>query len=406
MDTIVIVGAGLDVHKKTVVACVIDGRVTPPRVLKRTFRTFLHDLEGLHAWLTELGCTHVAMESTGVYWLPVYRVLEPHFTLVLGNARHMANVPGRKTDLSDAEWIATLLRHGLIRANFVPPAPIRQLRQLTRFRRKLIQTRTASQLRVQKLLESTNIKLGAVASEVFGVSGVLMLRHLAAYVSDPVLLANLAKGKLRSKIPLLRQALSGTFTSEDADLLAIQLAVIDGLEERLPDLERLLTQHAAPYEPILRRLQTVPGIHRVLAIEILAEIGPDVAPWANERRLAAWAGVAPGNKQSADKRRRAKSRDGNTYLKTALTQAATSAIKTDPYLRRRYGRICARRGQRVATLAIAHELLVSIYSMLQRGEDYRPPAISDPVVHRDRERQFLVRKLEKLGYQVSCSATN
>lgn len=406
MDTIVIVGAGLDVHKKTVVACVIDGRVTPPRILKRTFRTFLHDLEGLRAWLSELGCTHVAMESTGVYWLPLYRVLESQFTLILGNARHMANVPGRKTDLSDAEWIATLLRHGLIRANFVPPAPIRQLRQHTRFRRKLIQTRTAAQLRVQKLLESSNIKLGSVASEVFGVSGVLMLRHLAAYVTDPDLLANLAKGKLRTKIPELREALRGTFTSEDADLLAIQLVLIDGLEERLTEVQLLLDQQAGSYEPILRRLQTAPGIHRTLALEILAEIGPDVSPWSNERRLAAWAGVAPGNKQSAEKRRRAKSRDGNTYLKTALTQAATSAIKTDPYLRRQYGRICARRGQRVAILAIARELLVSLFFMLQRGEDYHPPAISDPAVHRDRERRLLVRRLEKLGYQVSCSMTD
>lgn len=403
MDTVVTVGAGLDVHKKTVVACVIDGQITPPRVLKRTFRTFLYDLELLRDWLLELGCTHVAMESTGVYWLPVYRVLEGSFTLVLGNARHMANVPGRKTDQADAEWIATLLRYGLIRSNFVPPAPIRQLRQLTRFRRKLIQTRTSAQLRVQKLLEATNIKLGSVASEVFGVSGTLMLQHLAAGVTDPALLAALAKGRLRSKIPQLRAALAGSFTKDDAHLLAIQLEAIEGLEQRLADLDALLVDRATPYEAILRRLQTVPGIHRTLAIEILAEIGTDVSAWSTVERFAAWAGVAPGNKQSANKRRRTKSRDGNTYLKSALSQAATSAIKVDPYLRRTFGRLCSRRGQAVANLAIAHELLVSIYFMLQRDEDYRAPLAADAVHDRERKRRTLIRQLQKLGYAVTCS---
>lgn len=404
MDTIVVVGAGLDVHKKTVVACVINGQITPPQVLKRTFRTFLHDLELLREWLLALGCTHVAMESTGVYWLPVYRVLEGSFTLLLGNARHMANVPGRKTDLSDAEWIATLLRYGLIRPNFVPPAAIRQLRQLTRFRRKLIQTRTSAELRVQKLLEATNIKLGSVASEVFGVSGRLMLQHLAAGVTDSVVLAALAKGRLRPKIPQLRAALTGSFTEDDAHLLTIQLQAIEGLEQRLADLDRLLLDRAASYDAILRRLQTVPGIHRTLAMEILAEIGTDVAPWPTVERFAAWAGLAPGNKQSANKRYRTKSREGNIYLKSALSQAATSAIKTDPvYLGRTFGRICARRGEAVANLAIAHELLVSIYFMLQRGEDYRSARAQDPQVDRDRKRRTLIRKLEKLGYQVTCS---
>lgn len=403
MDTVVCVGAGLDVHKKTVVACVIDGQSTPPRVLRRTFRTFLHDLELLREWLLELGCTHVAMESTGVYWLPVYRVLEGSVTLVLGNARHMANVPGRKTDQSDAEWIATLLRYGLIRANFVPPAAIRQLRQLTRFRRKLIQTRTSAQLRVQKLLEATNIKLGSVASEVFGVSGTLMLQHLAAGITDPVVLAALAKGRLRPKIPQLRAALAGSFTTDDAHLLSIQLQAIEGLEQRLADLDALLLDRALSYDSILRRLQTVPGIHRTLAIEILAEIGTDVSPWSTVERFAAWAGVAPGNKQSATKRYRAKSREGNPYLKSALSQAATTAIKVDPYLGRTFGRICARRGDAVANLAIAHELLVAIYFMLQRREDYRVPEARDPLVDRERKRRTLIRKLETLGYQVTCS---
>ncbi|MGH9457212.1 MAG: IS110 family transposase [Thermoanaerobaculia bacterium] len=402
MDTIVVVGAGLDVHKKTVVACVIKGQITT-QMVKRTFKTFLHDLEQLRDWLKEQGVTHVAMESTGVYWMPVYRVLEDAFTLVLGNARHMANVPGRKTDASDAEWIATLLRYGLIRANFVPPSAIRQLRQMTRFRRRLIDSRTAAQLRVQKLLESTNIKLGSVASEVFGVSGRLMLAALASGISDPKALADLAKAKLRNKIHDLERAFAGRLTRDEARLLDLQLQVVESLEQRLADVDDALRRAVAPHEPLLAHLQTVPGIGRTSAIEILAEIGTDMTPWPNEDHFVAWAGLAPGNSQTANKRRRVKSRDGDTYLKSTLWRAATSAIKTDAYLARRFGRIRARRNAFVATLAIAHHLGLAIYLMIKRHETYKTPAVADPEIHRKREAQKLTKRLEKLGYLVTCT---
>src|ERR1700687_3445837 len=215
MEVMVQVGAGLDVHKKTVVACCLDGRSTPAKVVTRTFGTFRDQLEGLRDWLVELGCTAVAMESTGVYWIPVQRILEGHVEIVLGNAHHMSNVPGRKTDVSDAEWIAQLLRFGLIRPNFIPPRAIFDLRQLTRTRRKVIQMRTSAELRVDKLLQTTNIKLSSVASEIFGVSGRLMLKSLAQGQTDPKLLAELAKGKLRKKRPELLRAFSGTFTGDD-----------------------------------------------------------------------------------------------------------------------------------------------------------------------------------------------
>jgi transposase len=403
MEVVVAVGAGLDVHKKTVVVCVINGQVTPPTKVTRRFGTFLHQLESLRDWLLSQGCTHVAMESTGVYWMPVYRVLEAHFTIVLGNARHMKNVPGRKTDVSDAEWIGDLLRHGLIRPNFVPPEQIRMLRQVTRFRRKLVQTRTSAELRVQKLLETSNIKLGSVASEVFGVSGRQMLAALSQGMTDADVLADMAKARLRRKIPELRQALKGNFAASEAALLRVQLDVIDGIEQRLEQLQQVIDRAVYPYESFIHRLCTAPGIQRTIAIDVLAEIGTDTSAWKDEDAFSAWAGLCPGNKESAGRRRRVSSRDGNPYLKSILTQAATSAIKSSPYLRRRHGRICSRRGARVANLAIAHELGISLFHMVNRGEDYKPPAVSDPKVHKEKQTQRLVRRLNQLGYQVTCT---
>lgn len=401
MEVVVVVGAGLDVHKKRIVACCIDGRSNPVRVTRNTFGTYRHDLEKLRDWLVGCGCTHVAMESTGIYWVPVYRILEGHVEIILGNARHVANVPGRKTDVNDAQWIGELLRHGLIKRNFVPPAPIRQLRQLTRYRRKLVNTRSSCQLRVEKLLQSTNIKLSSVASQVFGVSGQLMLGALAAGVTDPGKLAEMAKGKLRNKRADLRLAFNGTFTAEDGRLLDVQLSVVQQLDQKIVDLERLIGEQVVPYEDVLVRLQTVPGVARTIAIEILAEIGTDMTAWPSDGHFAAWSGTCAGNRESAGIRRKARSREGNPYLKTILCQAATCAVRTrGSYLSQRFGRIKARRGEGRATLAIARELACSIYYVLQRGESYRAPAIADPAVANQRRARRMIEQLCKLGYEV------
>src|SRR5688572_11353261 len=268
MEVVVVVGAGLDVHKDKIVACCLDGRSNPPQKIKCTFRTFRDELERLRDWLLKRECTHVAMESTGVYWMPVYRVLEGSMEIVLGNARHMANVPGRKTDQADAEWIAKLLRHGLIQPNFVPPRPIRDLRLATRYRWKLLQTRTACILRVEKLLQSTNIKLSSVASNLFGVSGRLMLSALADGKTNPVALAQLAKGTLRNKKIELTRALRGTFDQDHARLLKVELNVIHGLEVQLQRLQTLIDQKVEPFADRIALLDTVPGIDRTLAIDL------------------------------------------------------------------------------------------------------------------------------------------
>jgi transposase len=318
----------------------------------------------------------------------------------------MANVPGRKTDVSDAEWIGQLLRFGLIRRNFVPLRAIFDLRQLTRTRRKLIQTRTSAELRVEKLLQTTNIKLSSVASEIFGVSGRLMLAALAEGKTNPETLANLSKGKLRKKQPELLRAFSGTFTPDDAKLLDIQLRFIDGIEARLEQLRVLIEEKVIPYEPILLRLDTAPGINRTLAIEILAETGGDMTPWSDAQRFASWCGVCPGNRESAGKRRPSRTREGRPAMKSILAQAATSAaLVHGSYLASRYRGVRARRGNRHAVIVIAHELAISIYFMLQRREDYKGPALIDPTLARRNRQRTLIRDLEKLGFNVTCTET-
>ncbi len=401
MQVLIERGAGLDVHKKTVVACWFAGHELTSRAVKRTFGTFRWQLQELRDWLLRAGCTHVAMESTGVYWQPVHRVLEDHFQVILGNARHMANVPGRKTDMNDAEWIATLLRHGLIRPNFIPPKPVRELRELTRYRRKLVQTTTAAQLRVDKVLQSANIKLSSVASELFGVSGRRMLRSLANGVTDARALAELSRGKLRPKRDQLVQALSGNFTAEHARLLAIQLEMIERVEASVAELEHLIEEKASPYQSWITQLDAVPGINQTIAVDVLAEIGTDMTSWPTHRHFAAWAGLCPGNRESAGRRRKARTREGNPFLKSILVQAATSARKRrGSYLAARFQRLSRRRGERVATVAVAHELAVSIYYMLLRNEPYREPAAADPQHARDKRKTQLLRQLHRLGYDV------
>jgi transposase len=407
MEVVVVVGAGLDIHKKTVVACCLDGRSNPPTSVTCTFGTFRDELERLREWLIKRECTHVAMESTGVYWMPVYRVLEDTVQIVLGNARHMANVPGRKTDMSDALWIAKLLRHGLIRPNFVPPRVIRDLRQLTRYRRKLVQTTTACQLRIEKLLQSTNIKLSSVASNVFGVSGRLMLAALAAGKTDPVKLAALAKGTLTKKKIELTRAFRGTFGEEHARLLKIELSVLNDMEKQLARLDALIEASVAPFARAIERIDTVPGIDHTLATDLIAEIGTDMSAWPSAGHFAAWSGTCPGNRETGGIRRRAPVREGNPYVKTLLIQAAVCASKTvGSYLATRYRRLAARRGPRRAAVAVARHIGVAIYHMLSRDLDYSPPKTADPTVLRNQRHRQLVRQLQKLGFEVTCTPIN
>ncbi len=406
MEVVVMVGAGLDVHKKRIVACCLDGRSNPPKVVTCTFGTFTADLRRLRDWLVKCECTDVAMESTGVYWLPVYRVLEGSVRIVLGNARHMKNVPGRKTDVTDAHWIAKLLRHGLIEPNFVPPSEIRELRQAVRFRRRLIHMLTASQLRVEKLLQSTNIKLSSVASEVFGVSGRLMLASLAKGVTDPVKLANLAKGTLRKKIGDLTLAFAGSFTKNDARLLEVELDVIHDLETQLEHLQTLIEEKVKPHAELIARLDTIPGVNHILAIDLIAEIGTSVKPWPSDRHFVAWTGTCPGNRESAGIRRSARSREGNPYVKTVLIQAAVCASRmvASP-LAARYRRLAARRGKNRAVVAVAREIAVAIYFMIEREQDYVAPKRLDLKTARQQKVTHLLNQLKKLGVEVTTTTT-
>jgi len=407
MEVVVVVGAGLDVHKKKIVACCIDGRSSPPTVVTCTFGTFRDEIERMRDWLIQRQCTHVAMESTGVYWMPVYEVLEGVLEIILGNPRHMANVPGRKTDVSDAQWIAKLLRHGLIQPNFVPPRPIRDLRQASRYRRKLMQTRTACLLRVEKLLQCATIKLSSVASDIFGVSGRLMLAGLAGGVTDPRELSELAKGKLRGKRGALMRAFRGSFSKENASLLRVELKVIADLEAQIEQLEKLIEKKVGPFEDVIALLDTIPGVNRILAIDLIAEIGTDMTAWKTDRQFAAWSGTCPGNRESAGVRKKAKAREGNPYVKTILIQAAVGASQTiGSHLSHRFHRLAARRGPRRAFVAVAREIAVALYHMISKKVPYTPPRNADPEVTRQQRSRHLMRELTKLGYEVNCKPLN
>lgn len=404
MEVIVVVGAGLDVHKKKIVACCIDGRSSPPKIHRRTFGTFQDELEQLRSWLVAHECSHVAMESTGVYWMPVYRVLEGTVTIVLGNARHIANVPGRKTDLADAEWIAQLLRFGLIQPNFVPARPIRDLRLATRYRRKLIGTRTAAQLRIDKLLEATNVKLSSVASELFGVSGRLMLAALARGTTDPAKLADLAKGKLRGKRLQLARAFASEFNHDHARLLALELKLVNDLDAQIARADKLIEQKVTPYSKQIDLLDTIPGIDRTLAVDLLAEIGPDMTAWPTADKFIAWTGTCPGNRQSAGVRKRARTRDGNPYVRTILIQAAVCATNViGSYYAAHHRRLTARRGPARAYVAVARQIAIAAYHMLLNQEPYKAPKIADPNVERQIRANHLIHELSKLGIDVTAT---
>jgi len=391
---------GLDVHQETVVACLMVGApgVRPSKEV-RTFRTVTRDLEALRDWLAAEGVTHVGMESTGVYWRPVYAVLEGHFDLIVGNARHIRNVPGRKTDVKDAEWIADLVRHGLIAKSFVPPRPLRELRDL----RKLVESQTAERNRLLKLLETANIKLASVMSDVFGVSGRAMLKALIEGQASAEAMADLAKGQLRRKRADLVLALEGRMEEHHQFLLATQLRRLEAIEHDVAALDVRIVERLELYRAPHALLMQIPGVDWLVAAVIIAEIGVDMSVFLSVYHLSAWAGVCPGNHESAGRQRSGRARKGNVHLRTILVGAAVSAGRTKgSYLRDKFHRLKARRGPLRAALAIAHKILVAAYHMLAKGVGYRElgEAYLDQI-GQTRTVANLKRRIERLGYHVT-----
>lgn len=397
---------GLDVHKKTVTACVrVPGPAGTRRQEVRTFGTTTAELLTLRDWLEAHGVTAVAMESTGVYWKPIFYLLEERFTCVLANAVHIAQVPGRKTDVQDGVWIAQLLEHGLIRSSFVPPPPIRELRDLTRYRKAVIEDRAREANRLHKILEDAGLKLASVATNVLGKSGRAMLEALVAGTTDPAILAELARGALRKKLPALRQALTGRFRAHHATLLTHVLAHLEYLDEAIERVSEEIEAAARPFEPTLHRLDTIPGVSRRTAEVLLAETGGEMRVFPTAGHLASWAGLCPGHHESAGKRRSGKARKGNRWLRATLVEAAWAATRTNTALAARYRRVMRHRGHKKAVIAVAHAMLVIVYHLLTTQTTYRELGgdYADRH-HADRARRRAIHTLEAQGYRVMLEA--
>jgi transposase len=392
-------GCGLDVHQKTIVATVsgVDLEVST-----RTFGTFTTQIEELGMWLNSLSVTHLAMESTGVYGKPVYNILEEDFEIILVNARHIKNVPGHKTDKKDSEWIAKLLLSGLLKGSFVPPVRFRELRDLFRYKRKLIAQRVAQRNRMHKILEDANIKLASVVSDVFGVSGTLIIEALIEGKEDPAYLADLAKGSLRKKIPDLQLALQGKLSDHHRFMLITLRDSIHSIDGQIQAVETRIDTYATELQEPVEKLQTIPGVGKTTAINILAETGNDMEVFLDHKHLASWAGIAPGNNESAGKKKSTRITHGNKYLKTALVEAAWAASHTkDTYLNRKYKSMVARRGPKKALIAVAHKMLTAIYYILKNQELYAEP---DDAKYMEKRKQAQIKKslerLHELGVQV------
>ena len=398
---------GLDVHKKTVVATVLVTKERgKPFKATQTFGTMTSDLLALSDWLMRYGVTHAAMESTGEYWKPIYNILEDNFEIWLVNAQHIKAVPGRKTDIKDSEWIAELMRHGLIRSSFVPPKGQRELRELTRMRSTFIKERATLVNRLQKVLESANIKLASVASDVNGVSGRTILHALIAGGSTPEEMAELAQGRLRGKRELLRRSLQGFVKPHHCFVLSELLLQIDGLDETIAKFDEQVQEYCRPFEEAVILLDTIPGVARKTAEVIVSEIGVDMSRFPNANHLASWAGVAPGNNESAGKHLSGKTKKGDQALVSALTQAAHAASRTkNTYLCAQFHRLAGRRGKKKAILAVAHSILIMAYHMLQDKEPYKELG-SNFFDKRNVQAttRRMVHRLEQLGYKVNLEA--
>jgi transposase len=393
---------GLDVHKEIVVACLLireRGKVVKEI---RTFLTMTVDLVVLHDWLKAHQVTHVAMESTGIYWRPVFNLLEEDFTVLLVNAAHIKTVPGRKTDVKDCEWIADLLSHGLLRGSFIPPEPIRDLRDLTRYRKSLTDERVREVNRLQKFLEAANIKLSSVATDVMGVSGRAMLEALTAGSTDPQVLSELAKGRLRKKLPELKKALEGRFRSHHRFLVAEVLTHLDFLDEAIERVSQEVSSRIVPFSKNVELMDLVPGSNQRVAEGVLSEMGVDMSCFPTHGHAASWTGLCPGNNESAGKRKSGRIRKGNQWLRRYLIEAAWAAVrKRGTYLSALYYRLVPRRGKKKAIIAVAHALLVMIYHILKDQVSYRELG-SDHFnkLNAAYIQRHHVKRLESLGFKV------
>lgn len=400
--------AGLDVHKRVIAAAIIvqdeDGQWQREG---RSFGTMTSDLLKLSDWLMGHRVTHVAMESTGEYWKPVFNILEDSFEVIVVNAQHLSRVPGRKTDQSDAEWIVELMQYGLLKASFIPPAGQRELRELTRYRNTFIQERATLVNRVQKVLESANIKLASVATDVLGASGRAMLNAIIAGQASPEEMAELAKGRMREKQEALTKALEGRVKTHHRFVLTELLCQIDSLDETIARFDHEIEAYSRPFEAAVVLLDTIPGVARRTAEVLIAEIGTDMNRFPTAKHLAAWAGVAPGNNESAGRRRSGKTRQGNKPLGAALNQAAHAAARTkNTYLSAQYHRLARRIGKNKAIVAVAHSILVIAYHLIKRNEPYHELG-GDYFDKRNPEvtAKRLVKRLEQLGFTISLQKT-
>jgi len=405
MDTTYANVAGLDVHHKSI-QCAVRCREPSGklRTQSRSFGTMTRQLRAMADYLESWGVTHVALESTGVLWKPVWNVLEGRFTLCLINPRHLKKVPGRKTDVSDAEWIAQLMQCGLLKGSFVPPRALRDLRDLTRHRAQLVAEMTRAANRIHKLLHDTNVKLSAVASDILGKSGRAMLEALQQGETDVERMANMARGQLRGKIPQLRLALEGKVTEHHRYLLQHLLKHLDFLDEEVGQLNEEIDRRLAELLPRddVERLDAIPGVNVTTIQNVIAEIGPDMSVFPDALHLSSWTGVCPGNEESAGRRLRSATRRGNRWLRRALTEAAWAASHAkDSYLAAQYHRLAPRRGKKRALLAVGHTILVVIYHLLRHHQEYKDLGRDyfdrlDP----DRLSRYLVKRLEALGHEV------
>ncbi len=394
---------GLDVHKRTVVACVLtrEGSQT------RTFGTMTEDLLDLADWLAAEAVTHVAMESTGVYWRPVFNLLEgSDLEVLVVNAQHIKAVPGRKTDVKDAEWIAELLRYGLLRGSVIPDRPQRELRELVRFRTSLLRQRGQAALRIQKVLEGANIKLSSLASDILGVSGRAMLEALVAGIDDPARLAELARGRMKHKRAALTAALRGQMGPHQRLLIGSLLRQVDHLDTEIETMSSAIAEQLRPHLAAVERLDTIPGVGRHVAEMLLAEIGPEVTRFPTAAHLASWAKLCPGNNESAGKRRHGRTGQGNPWLRSTLVEAAWAAARTkDTYLAAQFRHLAPRRGVKRALVAVAHSILIIVYHLLKEGATYQDLG-GNFFDERQREAttRRTVRRLERLGYKVTLTA--
>lgn len=401
---------GMDVHRDHVTACICYGSLAKAEehLIVKEFSTMTEGLRQLAVWFKEYDVKTVAMESTGIFWKPIFNILESDFKVILANAARVKNVPGLKTDKKDARWLAKLLRYGLVPASFIPPRNIRELRDLTRTRRKLVEEMTRQKNRIQKTLQDANIKLSSVMSKVFGVSGEAMIRALLEkdeFTQEDI--ESMAKGKLKKKTELLIKAMDGRVTDHHRFLLGIHLEHIDFLVKQISEFDKMIYSKLEPYLKAFEDVQTVPGFNQVNAASIIAEIGTDMSRFPDEKHLSSWAAICPGNNESAGKRKSGKTRRGNNYLKATLTEAAWAASRTkDTALREKYHNIARRRGKKRAIVAVAHQLLKDVYHILDTGEPYRERDIKAIKLQKqDQKERSMIRELEKMGYSIQKVTT-